>query len=248
MPQGKRQVNPGKWSMLYNVSLCLDTLELAMTRPEHLPGIVLFFGPSGFGKSSAAAVAMTNMDAYYVQAQSSWTRKAACLAILKRMGITPAKTIYEMLDQIAAQLVNSERPLILDEADHLVNRGIIEFVRDLYEASYAPVMLIGEENLPAKLKPWECMHGRILEFAAAAPANYEDAMALREKYATKVAIADDLLEFVHKESKGSVRRICVNLERIQNAALSSGLQKMDLARWGNRELFTGEAPARRIPL
>lgn len=248
MPQTMREVNLGNNALLFNVSQCLTALDELINRPDHLPGIGCFYGPSGYGKSSAAAVARTNRDAYYIQAQSGWTRKALHLALLKRMGITPAKTIYEMTEQVATQLVNSEKALIIDEADHLVNRGIIEAIRDLYEASYAPIMLIGEENLPAKLRPWECMHGRILDFYPAQPASYDDAVTLRQKYVTKVVIVDDLLEFVHRESKGSVRRICVNLERIQRVAISIGHTEIDLAGWGNRPLSTGEAPARRLPI
>ena len=242
------KVNPGNKALLFNVCACASALGEAMERPQHLPGIVVFYGPSGFGKSSAAAVAMTHHNAYYVQAQSSWTRKALHLSILKSMGITPAKTVYDMGEQIATQLVASGYPLIIDEADHLVNKGIIEVIRDIYEASQATIMLIGEENLPANLKKWERFHGRVLNWVPAAPASYDDAAALREKYATRVAIADDLLAMVHEKSKGSVRRICVNLENIQRTALSKGLAAMNRASWGNRDLFTGEAPRRRLSL
>jgi Uncharacterized ATPase, putative transposase len=248
MSQEDRKVNLGNKAMLFNVSTFLTAVERAMNREHHLPGFVGFNGPSGYGKSSAAAVAVTHLDSYYVQAQSSWTRKALLLSILKSMGITPAKTIYEMNEQIATQLINSGRPLIIDEADHLVNRGIIEMVRDLYETSQATIVLIGEENLPGNLKRWERFHGRFLTWIPAAPASYGDAVALRQKYATKVDIADDLLDLVHRESRGSVRRICVNLANIQQVALSNGLKEMDLAGWAGRDLYTGEAPARRIPI
>jgi len=42
-----------------------------------------------------------------------------------------------------------------------------------------------------------------------------------------------------------VRRVCVNLERIQEEAMVVGTDVMDLALWGKRELYTGEAPKRR---
>jgi DNA transposition AAA+ family ATPase len=246
MSQAATPVNMAGKAALLNVSLCLGALDTAQNRPRHLPGLVVFYGPSGFGKSSAAAVAVTRAGAYYVQAQSTWTRKAFYLAVLKVMGIAPAKTMYEMAEQIAVQLVSSGKALIIDEADHLVDKGIIEIVRDIYEATLAPVMLIGEENLPGKLKKFERFHGRVLEFAPAQPASFADAKALREMYARKVAIADDLLALVHGEAKGSVRRICVNLERIQAHALENGLKEIDKAAWGDNELYTGEAPARRI--
>ena len=246
MSQAVTGVNLAGKAPLYNVSLCIGTLEKAMSRPRHLPGIVVLYGPSGYGKSSGAAVTVTHTGAYYVQAQSTWTRKAFYLAVLKVMGIAPAKTMYEMAEQIAVQLVSSGKALIIDEADHLVDKGIIEIVRDIYEATLAPVMLIGEENLPGKLKEFERFHGRVLEFAPAQPASFADAKALREMYAKKVAIADDLLALVHEQAKGSVRRICVNLERIQEHALENGLKEIGKAAWGDNELYTGEAPARRI--
>lgn len=246
MAQTMNCVNMAGKAPLVNVALCLGALSSATNRPRHLPGLVVFYGPSGFGKSSAAAVAVTRTGAYYVQAQSSWTRRAFALALLKVMGVAPAKTIYEMTEQVAMQLVSSGKPLIIDEADHLVARGIVEAVRDIYEATLAPVMLIGEENLPGDLKRWERIHGRVLEFVPAQPASFDDARELRAMYATKVAISDDLLALVHQASKGSVRRICVNLERIKDIALKNGKTEMDAAAWAGRDLYTGEAPARRV--
>lgn len=230
---------------LVNVSLCVDTLSKAMNRPAHLPGIVTFSGPSGYGKSTAAAIAATHFDAVYVQARSSWTRKAAHLAILKEMGIAPAKTLYGMAEQVAEQLALSRRPLILDEGDYLVKNGTIEIIRDIYEASGAAIMLIGEELLPRRLLQWERFHGRVLEFSLAEAASLDDARALCSLYVDNLTIEDDLLALVHEKAKGSVRRICVNLERIREEAMDNGLHCMNLAAWGNRQLFTGDAPTRR---
>lgn len=229
---------------LGNVALCLGTLEKAMNRPRHLPGITVFYGPSGYGKSTAAAIARVRHNAYYVQARSSWTRKAAHAAILKEMGLVPGKTLADMADQVAEQLVLSRRPLIIDESDYLVERGSVEIIRDIYEASLAPIMLIGEERLPSSLKKWERFHGRVLDWAPAQPASGKDALALRDLYATRVSIADDLMEHVATLAEGSVRRICVNIERIQDAALAEGRDSMDKAQWGKRDLYMGNAPTR----
>lgn len=231
---------------LMNVSLCVTTLKKAMDRPGHLPGIVTFTGPSGFGKSTAAAITANETDAVYVQAKSTWTRKAAHLAILREMGVTPAKTLYGMAEQVAEQLVLSRQPLIVDECDYLLKNGTIEMIRDIYEASNAAIMLIGEEMLPTRLRQWERFHGRILTFAQAEPASLDDARALRALYVDGVEIADDLLARVHREAKGSVRRICVNLEYVREEAEANGLTEIDLAFWGNKPLFTGDAPARRL--
>lgn len=244
MAEAKQPVNMGGKAPLANVGLTVSALQGAMTRPAHLPGIVVLYGPSGLGKSTAAAVAAMQLQAYYVQAKSSWTRKAVYQSILKVMGIVPAKTIYEMEDQVAAQLAASGRPLIVDECDHLVAKSSIEIVRDIYEASGAAILLIGEEHLPAGLARWERIHNRVLEWVPAQYATMTDARALRNLYCDRVAVEDDLLAKIHEVSKGVARRICVNLERAQQAALGLGKKSMSLAEWGKRSFYTGEAPVR----
>jgi len=230
-----------------NVALCRETLERAIDRPRHLPGMVVFYGPSGFGKSFAAAFAATSHRAYYVQCLSVMTRKSFLETLLQRMGITPEKTIAAQLEQVCEQLATSLRPLIVDEMDHLVDKAAVEIIRDIYERSRASILLIGEEQLPGKLRKWERFHGRILHWQPAQPADLNDAAHLRSLYVRPpVTVADDLLESVHRQAKGSVRRICVNLEMIQEEARENGWTNVDLATWGKRSLYTGEAPARRV--
>lgn len=231
---------------LRNVGVCLSALQRAMERETHLPGMVAFHGPSGFGKSTAAAYAANTYRAYYVEVKESWTRRFFLLAVLREMGIEPARTIPEMVEQISEQLVLSRRPLIIDEMDHIVARKMVGLVRDIYDGSAAPIMLIGEENLPSELKRWERFDGRILEWPQAQPINLEDARHLRKLYVHQVEIADDLLQHVVGLARGSARRICVNLDRIQKEAIGAGLERIDLTAWGDRPLFTGEAPKRKL--
>jgi hypothetical protein len=183
--------------------------------------------------------------ARYVQAKSVWTKKHFLKAVLFEMGIKPGGTIPEMADQVAEELATSGRPLIIDEMDHLVDRNAVELVRDLYESSQAAILMIGEEALPAKLKKWERMHGRVLAWVPAQPVTIADARQLTGLYCPRVQVADDLLGRLVELSHGSVRRVCVNLERVQEEAMLIGTDAMDLSLWGKRELYTGEAPKRR---
>lgn len=231
---------------LANVSLCMKAIKRALVRSAHLPGMVCLYGPSGWGKSTAAAYTANRLNSYYIECKSSWTRKAVLLAILKDMGILPKKTIYEMAEQVCEQLVASQRPLIIDEMDYMVSKGTVEIIRDLYEGSGTAILLIGEERLPNKLKKWERFHCRILDWIPAQPAVQEDCLHLAHLYCRKVTISDGLLKQIHKLSRGSVRRICVNLELVQEEAVSMGLESIGLKDWGKRNFFTGEAPVRRV--
>jgi len=232
---------------LVNVGLCLQALDMAMNRASHLPGIVCFNGPSGYGKSSGAAYTANTLNAYYIECRSSWTKKALLQAMLKEMGKPFEKMpIYEMTESISEQLALSGRPLIIDETDHIVEKQAIEIIRDIYEGSSAAILLIGEERLPQKLKKWERVHGRILDWVYAQPASLADAKHLARLYCNGIEIEDDLLHKVSQMAHGSVRRICVNLERIRVEAEMLGSSSIGLKQWGNKTLFSGEAPARRV--
>jgi len=231
---------------LANVSLLATSLEKALRRPVHLPGMVVMYGPSGIGKSFSAAYAANRYQAYYVECKSSWTRKALLAAILNSMGIVPAKTLPEMTDQAAEQLALSGKPLIIDEMDHIVEKKAVEVIRDLYEGSQGTILMIGEEGLPSKLKQWERFHNRILDWVPAQLADIDDCRLLARLYSPDVLIADDLLIEVTKSAKGCVRRICVNLEQIRRVASDVGVAELSRKDWGDRALYTGEAPKRRL--
>lgn len=236
----------GRPAPLRNLAL-LDTLaQRARTRAEHLPGIVTFSGPSGFGKSTAAGYVAGKHQAYYVEIRSTWTRRAFLEAMLRQMGIEPARNQYKMADQISEELALSQRPIILDEFDNAVERGLVELVRDIYEQSRAPIILIGEERLPQKLQKWERFHGRILQWEQAQPACLSDAQALARHYAPGVVVADDLLGVLTTQSLGSVRRIVTAISRIAEVASGEGLPVVDCAVWGTRPLNTAMPTIRRF--
>jgi hypothetical protein len=224
------------------VSLAMGLLSRIIERRQHLPGMAVLYGPSGFGKSTAAAYIANKMRAYYLECKSVWSKKALMENILKVMGIAPGRTVSHMLDQICEQLAKSGRPLIIDEMDHIVEKVAVEIIRDIYEGSRAPILLVGEERLPAKLIKWERFHGRILEWAAAPAADLQDARILADFYCAGLIVQDDLLATIHGKSKGSVRRIVTNLDRVREEAQNQGLATVGLKEWGRRELYTGEAP------
>lgn len=228
-----------------NVALCLATLETAINRRPHLPGIVAFTGPTGLGKSVAAAHAAIRYRAYFVVCQDTWTRQTLLRKLLTEMSIKPARTLADMADQIIEQLALSGRPLIIDEFDKLVDKRAVEIIRGIFDASNAPILLLGEETLRATLSLWERFHNRVLRWETARPCSAEDARHLVRFYAS-VSIADDWLAKVVDLVRGNTRRLCVNIDWACEEAERNGWDEVNLSRWGQRELYTGE-PSRRRP-
>lgn len=231
---------------LRNVSLLLALIHRVQERAFSLPGMATFHGPSGYGKSTALVYASVKTGAIAVQVQSAWTRKTLCEAILTEMGLRPEKNIPGMTQQICRQLAQSETPLIIDEADHLMKTSMIELVRDFYEGSHAPVILIGEEQMPQKLRAWERVHNRMLAWVAAEAADAADARHLAGIYAAGVEIADDALAHIVRVSEGNTRRVCVNLEGVREFAAERGLERVDATAMGAIAMFRGEAPLPRF--
>lgn len=231
---------------LTNVGLLAAAIERALGRPNGLPGLVVMYGPSGFGKSVAAAFAANFHRAYYVECRDTWSKKAFLLAILREMSIIPGRTMSEMVDQAAQQLSLSGRPLLVDDVQYLLDKAAANVLTDIYNASQGTIVLIGEERVPQSMSKLERLHNRVLEWVPAQAANLDDMRALVQATYPRLAIADDLLENLRARVRGCLRRAAVNLHRVNSEALALGVDAMDLAAWGKRDWFTGEAPARRV--
>lgn len=231
---------------LTNVGLLASAIERAMMRPQGLPGLVVKYGPSGMGKSVAAAWAANQHRAYYVECRDTWSKKAFLLAILREMGIAPQRTLSEMVDQVAEQIGRSGRPLLIDDVQYLLDKSVANILTDIYNASQGTIVLIGEERVPASLAKLERLHNRVLEWVPAQPATLADMQQLAVASYPNLRIADDLLDSLRHQVRGCLRRVAVNLYRVHSEAQALCLDSIDLAQWGKRGWFTGEAPARRV--
>lgn len=230
---------------LRNVAALLALVQRVQNRAYGLPGMATFFGPSGWGKTTAATYAANRFRACHIQVQVLWRPKQLLAELVFELGLRPERTTSALFNQAAEELARTGRPLLLDEADHLANDRAIEVVRGLYEASGVPVILIGEELLPQKLQRWERVHGRMLDWVAAEPASLEDVGHLAPIYAPGLEIAEDLRRRIVTESRQSIRRVSINLALIAEQAQVRGLKRIGAADWGTRAFFSGEAPAPR---
>lgn len=234
---------------LRNVSALVGLIERVNDRAPGLPGMAVFYGPSGFGKTTAAVYAANRFDTYQVQVKSCWTGKKMCEAILAEIGIEPEKTIANMVDQIARELTLSDRPLLIDDAQELTSKqAMIKLVKDVYESCGTTIILIGEERLPQQLSRWENIHGRMLAWVPAEPACLDDVAHLAKIYAPGIELAAAFQERLLRSSHHSIRRVCTNLEQVREFARRKGVTRVDLDVWGKQGFFQLEAPKPRREL
>lgn len=227
---------------LRNVMSFMTMLQRLEDRSAGLPGMGCFFGPSGFGKTMASIFAANQRRACLVQVKSVWTQKALCEAILEELGVKPEKVIYRMVDQIGQVLAQENIPLIIDEADFLVKKKMIEIVRDIYEASFVPVILVGEEALPGKLRQWERINSRMLERVAAEPLDDQDFSLLMGIRCKGVTLEVDLQAAIKAASRGSARLLVNNLDTARLTAKTLGKTTLSLKDLSKNGLHDGKAP------
>jgi DNA transposition AAA+ family ATPase len=233
---------------LANVALALKLCHDLVNRPQNLPGLGVMSGFSGLGKSMAMSVVANKHRAAHVAVKSFDTKKSLLQAIAHELGIQPGGriTIPDLVTEIADELVRSERPLILDDAHHLVNRNSIELVKDIYETSFAPILLVAEERFPKQLRKWEQVHNRVLYWVQAELCSISDAHKLAKLYAPGNSFADDWLGKCLDQVQHITRRVCTNIENARKVAAEEGHRgEITLKWWGDRGFITGQAPQAR---
>ncbi len=233
------------YAHLKNVARLMTTVEEVRDRAPGLPGICVFSGPSGYGKTFASVLAQNAFRGVRIEVGESWTRKKLLQAILEEFKETAGRgSIPDLADRVKIKLSEDyQAPLIIDEADKLVDKKMIDIVREIAEVSLAPVVLIGEEQLPAKLRANERVHNRVLRFTLAEACDIEDAAELAKIYAPRVTIGDGLLGRIVLISQGRARRIAVNLNNVRIFAQNEGLERVSLADYA-ADFYTNEAPTR----
>lgn len=230
---------------LKNVAAFMVMTRRLIDRAAHLPGLAVCHAPSGFGKTWASIFTQNKTGATRVEVGDSWTRRYLLGAILRELGENfPKKaSVAELAERVIDALgENPSRPLIVDEADRLVDKGFIEIIREIQEASTAPIILIGEEQLPQKLLTVERVHNRVLDWMPAQPCDADDARVLARALVPKLNIKDDLIDAICAASGGRARRIVVNLDQVREVAANKGVSTVDLKMFGGHRFHTGEPP------
>lgn len=233
------------WAPLTNLPLAAEALDRAIHAGRGMHKVVAFYGPTGVGKTQAALYCQNQHNAFYVQCERLWSKKATLAGLAQAMGIHPGRTATDIFDQVAEQLRLSQRPLILDEVDYIVGKEMLDVLRDLYERSRCTLMIIGEELLPRTLKAASPrFHNRIVKWQPASFATLGDARKLADYYIPGLQISDDMLAHL-LESSGKVAMTLRNLlEEVSTVAESDGIKRLDRAAWGKRQLSASDGPVR----
>jgi DNA transposition AAA+ family ATPase len=233
-----------KMVLVKNVSRLSTAGHALLERAPGMPGMGLIEGETGAGKTTAVTWWTNQVTGVYVRAMAMWSPSTMLTAILRELDATPASgSCGRMVEQVVEALALSGRPLILDEADYIVDaKRMIETLRDLHDMASVPVILVGMAGIRRKISLRQQLSGRIAQWVDFKPCDIEDARKLAKELC-EVTVADDLLARLAKAAAGSVRLIVVGLARIEHSAKARGLDVIRSSDWGpGGSFFLGDAP------
>ena len=238
-----------KIAQVSNIKMLWHAFETLRARAAGVPGICLICGMAGFGKSvSVTWLAVQPMvNAVFVRAQATWTARAMLEKIMLELDAEPLTRNSAMVDYIVRELTRTERPLIVDECDYLVEHGgrrldqMIDTLRDIHDLSSVPLILVGMKDFQRRVTRKEQLARRVVQWVEFQPTDLKDARIVADEIC-EVQVADDLLASLHKNAAGSIGRIVVGLAKIENFARQRGKPSVALADWGDRPFSISEAP------
>ncbi|GIV45774.1 MAG: hypothetical protein KatS3mg036_0592 [Ignavibacterium sp.] len=130
-----------------NADMFFQTAKLAHYEQEI--GVVI--GEAGTGKTKAAKeYARQNPDVILIEADLSYSTKVFFRELHKKLGMDRIGGIYDLFSDCCDKLKDSNRLIIIDEAENLPYRAL-DMIRRLYDKANIGILLVGLPRLIANL-------------------------------------------------------------------------------------------------
>lgn len=222
-----------------NVINALDAYQcIKQAAEDGSPAIAMFTGDAGLGKSKAGEYLFIEADGLLVRCSRADTHGTLLQKLANELGLEARRSKKEMQDFIVQELATTGKPLFIDEADYLVDKiDVLEGIRDIYDLSNVPIILIGYAQLPSKVKRLPQLVSRIAQHVKFQAADLDDLIIMAHSLVDTIEIDKSLLEELLSKSKGNFRHIHTGLATIERFALTNNQTEINAVQWADRELF-----------
>ncbi|ABK99987.1 AAA family ATPase [Pelobacter propionicus] len=223
-----------------NMRKFMQAVDDLLSRPMGTEGMGLLWGAPGEGKSTAVARVCDQFNGIYVRAVGCWTVTSMLGDLCRELGGDRKLRRKDMIEFIVYELKKDNctpRPIFIDEADYCFRQfDMVDALRDIYDLSGCPVIMIGMEDIAKKIKTNARIARRITQWVEFKGLDLEDVKTVARE-CCEVEISSDLAIHLHKECNANIGRVIIGLTKIEKQAKTSGLTVMDCAAWGNKPLY-----------
>jgi len=146
-----------------NYHSMVKAIDALVNREPSMPGMGLIVGKWGIGKSEAIDYYYGESSVYYVRAWALMKPRDLLEDICDEYRVIPEYRVKALFKQVCKFLKQRRSPLIIDEADYLFKKSInLDVIRDLYDFTKVPIILVGMEQFYEKLEKYGQFWSRIL--------------------------------------------------------------------------------------
>ncbi len=234
----------------------MQAIEALNNRGAEEACLMVVDGKPGLGKSATIEYMATQYDSAFVRAKAEWTATWFLSDLLKSLGLVPeyrfAKKFEQAIVTIAARMesalnMGSEFYIFIDEVDHITsNKKILETIRDISDNLQVPIILVGMGKVRTSITGrYPQIASRISQFVEFKPATIKDTTAMMQGLC-EYALADDLIAYVHKHTKGMYRETKEAIAHIENHAKNQGEGMIDVASMNGKHLLNDRSSGQPI--
>ena len=191
-----------------NVARSLETVEAGV------PGMGLFAGCRGLGKTRTAIWYTSSNGSIYLRSKARWSEAWFIEELALELGIVPKRRYRDNFDDVLAAFKEKKRLVVVDEIN-LPPTSCLEAIRDIHDLTENPFLLIGHEGAIQRLKRLGPFFDRFLYVCEPKPLSVEDLKTFAGE-CMDFPVEEDVFARVLKRASGNVRRSIVILKGMEN--------------------------------
>jgi DNA transposition AAA+ family ATPase len=191
--------------------------------------LMLVTAEAGFGKSTTVDHWAITNGAAYIRAKEGYTPSWFKSDLAENLKIDTRGRPKELFARIAGYIGTHQIPIVIDEVEHCLdnNAAVLEAVRDLSDLTEVIIIMVGMDQVQAKIARHRQISSRIARVVEFQPSTLAD-VGITCKQLADVEIASDLVAEIHRISGGRMRDIMNAIATVENTAKRNSASKVTL--------------------
>lgn len=185
-----------------NVKQFVSLMDELQKLPPNIPKMALVYGEHGLGKSQTIQWWADKNDSVYVRATQGMTSRWLLSEIAEELGEEAYWHLHDNFEIIENILREHSKVIIVDEIDYLIDKNIIETLRDLHDKTGIGILLVGRgillENLKGYNNQYDQLYSRVKFTKVIDKILIQDVIKILESIGQDSKLAEIYLQYVDK--------------------------------------------------
>lgn len=210
-----------------NVRRLYKLADMLLEKDNGTPGLGLFYGPPGLGKTEAAIHMQVQKDYIYLRAKTAWSIRWFLNDLLHELNEKEEAYTKNAYTRLVEVLSIQPKLVIIDEVDHMLHDSkIIETMRDVHDESGNCFLLIGMQNAEKKLKGFPHIYSRFADVIRAQPIDKSEILEINEKLA-EIPLTEKAAQKLYSNTNGEFRKIITWMYYLEQKALTNSMDAIE---------------------